>query len=215
MASLTEGCSINGIAVFDLDGTLLAGDSLIPFLLHYGAREKRTAALARLPMYLVGLALRIRPADWTKEHLCRAFLGGQALGTIRARAQEFCNRWLQGNLNPVGVERLKQHRKAGHRIILLTAGPDILVESLAAGLGIREVVCTKLIAVGKRCWGWFDGPNCKGSAKLERLADYLHCRIAPRNSFAYGDSRSDLPVLRWVEHGFLLQGNQFAPVTRG
>lgn len=195
-----EGCPIASVAVFDLDGTLLSGDSLIPFLLHYGAAEKRIAALSRLPIYLSGFVLRILPADRLKEQLCRAFFRGQALATIRARAQEFCDGWLHHNLNPVGMDQLKQHqlkqhRKAGHRIILLTAGPDIIVEVLAEALGIKEVVCTKLMTEGNRCWGCFDGRNCKGSVKLERLTAYLDCSIAPRNSFAYGDSQSDLPVL--------------------
>jgi phosphatidylglycerophosphatase C len=204
---------MDGIAVFDLDGTLLAGDSLIPFLLHYGAKEKRIAALSRLPLSLAGVALRVLPADRTKEQLCRAFFVDQALATIRARAREFCDDWLHRHLNPAGLKRLTQHRQAGHRIILLTAGPDMLVESLAEGLGITEVVCTKLRVEGDRCRGGFDGRNCKGSAKLERLTGYLGCSTAPRHSFAYGDSRSDLPVLRWVEHGFLRQGRQFVPVT--
>ena len=55
--------------------------------------------------------------------------------------------------------------------------------------------------------GRIDGANCKGEAKLNRLREYLGLDRWPGESFAYGDSKSDLPVLRWASTGYLVKRN--------
>jgi phosphatidylglycerophosphatase C len=100
--------------------------------------------------------------------------------------------------------RLTEHLTAGHRVILLSASPDLYVEAVGRALGIPEVLCTRVRRAPDGWDGALDGPNCKGDEKLARLRAHLGANTWPGESFAYGDSKSDLPVLRWATHGFLV-----------
>jgi hypothetical protein len=76
-------------AVFDLADTLVAGDTLVPFLVSSTLRHRggRTVpALLALPVELALYAIRLRSAAVAKERLLRAFLGGESEATIANHA---------------------------------------------------------------------------------------------------------------------------------
>jgi phosphoserine phosphatase len=80
-------------------------------------------------------------------------------------------------------------------------------------LGINEVLCTE-IAGSKDYWdGALRRENCKGEVKVKRLVEYLGVSTRLSGSWAYADSPSDLPVLRWVENGVLVQPDWLALIS--
>jgi HAD superfamily hydrolase (TIGR01490 family) len=193
-----------GLAVFDLDGTLLRGDSLLPFLWSYGLEYRRYWGLIRaagnLGLHLIGLL----SARSVKERLLRRVLGDEPLERLQHYAEAFVQTWVKTHFHEVGIAHLREHQDRGDRIILLSASPDIYVGVIARYLGIEEVVCTCVERVEGRCSGRILGENCKGTAKLTKLQAYLGDTVTPDDSYAYGDSNSDLPVLRWVRHGYMI-----------
>jgi phosphatidylglycerophosphatase C len=206
--------SPNGaLAVFDLDGTLLSRDSFGPFLWSFARHHRpRLAALLRAPIYLLAYSCRLVSARTLKERLLFGFLAGCPDAIIQERAEEFCRSWVASHLEPAGIERLRHHQAAGHRIILESASPSVYVPAIARYLGISEVVCTRVRSSNGICTGEIIGPNCKGEAKVALLREYLGNDVAPLNAYSYGDSTSDLPLLRWVAHGFLLRKGSLIPV---
>lgn len=206
------------LAVFDLDGTLLTGDSFLPFLVSYGVRRRRVWPLLVLPVVLVLYVLRLWSDRRAKDRLLRAFFAGQELATIAEHAEWFNRNWVAQHLRPELIARLREHQKAGHRVILLSASPDLYVTAIGRMLGIDEVVATRVATKDERCEGRIVGDNCKGQHKVEAITRHLGTDVAPPGSSAYGDSRSDLPILRWAERGFLVQGDTLVEVndqTRG
>jgi phosphatidylglycerophosphatase C len=204
----------HGIAIFDLDGTLLTRDSFAPFLAGYALRRPRLQIVLLSPVLLLAYACRLISARTLKQRLLRGFLGGESDQAIQEHAERFCQRWVARHCRAVALERLRYHQAAGHRIILESASPSVYVPIVAAYLGIPEVLCTQVKSEGGLCTGDIDGPNCKGEAKVRLLKDYLGHEHAPCDSYSYGDSLSDLPLLRWVQHGFLLRKGVFEPVKR-
>jgi HAD superfamily hydrolase (TIGR01490 family) len=201
------------LAVFDLDGTLLRGDSLLPFLVYCGRQSRQWAALGLfLPVVLLLYALRICSPHSAKQALLRRFLRGCTRDEVGQLAEEFANHWVERQSLEAGMERLRYHLSAGHRVLLLSASPDVYVPAIARRMGIVEVVCTRVIWDGEACRGDIFGDNCKGEAKLRMLREYLGKEGPPVESYAYGDSKSDLPVLRWVIRGYLLCRGDFLPV---
>ncbi|MBX6314905.1 MAG: HAD family hydrolase [Isosphaeraceae bacterium] len=199
------------LAIFDLDGTLVTGDSFVPFLVTYALRHRgRRAlpALMSLPVELGLYASRLRSAAVAKERLLRSFLGGESEATIAEHAAWFFEHWVRRKLRPEVVRVLRAHQEVGHRVILLSASPDLYVRPIARELGIVEVVCTRVATTGGWCRGHLIGPNCKGDAKVALLQKVTGMEQAPAGSYAYGDSRSDLPILRWVEHGYLVMATR-------
>jgi HAD superfamily hydrolase (TIGR01490 family) len=101
------------------------------------------------------------------------------------------------------VQTVQDHLKTGDRVILVTASFDIYVEKLAKRLGIPNVVCTRAEVRDGILTGRILGKNCHGTEKVERLETLL----APAEwaiSILYTDHHSDLPLLKRVSHGVLV-----------
>lgn len=192
------------LAVFDLDGTLVRGDSFLPFVVGYARAERRVRPLVTLPVWVGLYAARIIPDHRAKQNVLVSSFRGQPRAAVAAYADRFVETWIRPRLHAPVFERLTEHRTAGHRVVLLSASPDLYVEAVGRALGIDEVLCTRVRGTADAWDGALDGPNCKGDEKLARLRGHLGADAWPAESFAYGDSKSDLPVLRWATHGFLV-----------
>lgn len=192
------------LAVFDLDGTLIRGDSFLPFAVGYARSRRKYRPLVTLPLWLGLYAGRLMPDHAAKQRVLTSFFRGEPVAAVAEYAGKFHDAWLSRRLREPVVARLKEHLSSGHRVVLLSASPDLYVPAVGKALGIDEVVCTRVRCTADAWDGMLDGHNCKGEAKLTRLRDHLGVAEWPGESFAYGDSKSDLPVLRWATHGFLV-----------
>jgi phosphatidylglycerophosphatase C len=202
-APAAEAAAVAPLAVFDLDGTLVRGDTLLPFLVSYARRRRALRPLLALPLWLGLYACRLISDAAAKRRLLVAFVGGHRRSDVDEHAEWFARRWLPGRLNEDVAARLRVHQRAGHRVILLSASPDVYVGAIARQLGVTEVVCTRVAGDAATWHGALAGPNCKGVAKLRLLLDYLGCDRWPADSFAYGDRPHDLLVLRWAATGLM------------
>jgi phosphatidylglycerophosphatase C len=191
------------LAVFDLDGTLVARDTFLPFLVSYALKRRLFRPLLTLPAYLLLYACRLLSDRAAKERVLVSFLRGQRKLDVAAHAEWFSRTWVLPRLRADVVGKLRQRQQAGHRVILLSASPEVYVPAIARELGITEVICTE-VAGDEDIWnGKLAGPNCKGTAKLGRLCEYLGSDRRRAESYAYGDRPHDLAVLRWAEAGYL------------
>ncbi len=202
----------NALVVFDLDGTLIRGDSFLPFLISYAGRRRRLRPMIVLPFYLALYACRVLSDRDAKERLINAFFAGEPHEGIAAHSRRFCSEWIQKRLRDDAVRKLREHQAAGHRVILVSASPDLFVPHVAMSLGINEVVCTRVLFEDGYCSGTLAGPNCKGHNKIVLLAAYLGTDAPPDHSYGYGDSRSDFPLLRWVRRGYLIGRKGIIPI---
>lgn len=209
--------SRSGLAIFDLDGTLTRGNTFVPYLATFAARTGRRRLLALFALWLPAYGARLIRDNELKQRLLTSFFGGVDVETVREHTEWFCKAWLPDRLHPVGLSHLRRHQELRRRTVLLSASPDLYVPAIAAALGIHETICTRVTRRNGCYDGAIDGENCKGLAKLRRLQEFLAVDAAPPDSYAYGDSRHDLPVLAWVEHGFLIRGRRtiaMSPATK-
>jgi HAD superfamily hydrolase (TIGR01490 family) len=186
----------HGVALFDLDRTLVPGSSLMVLgreLLRRGLVPRSTLARHAL----TAVSFRRRGAtddeiDRVRTGLLAALAGREreplldALHDVADRVVDLVYpsaRWL--------VER---HGAQGDFCVVLTAAPQELADVVAARLGLHRAVGTRLEVVEGRFTGRLDGPFCYGSGKLERLGRELGS-FDLELATAYGDSASDLPVL--------------------
>ena len=200
------------LAVFDFDGTLVRGDSFLPFVLSYARSRRRLRPFLTLPVYLGLYATRLLSDRRAKERVLVSFLRGEPKALVTEHASRFWDRWVRPRLYAEVLARLREHQSAGHRVVLLSASPEVYIPVIGQFLAVDEVICTRVKALADSWDGALDGPNCKGAEKVTALQRYLQMDTPPRGSSAYGDSRSDLPVLRWVESGFLVRRGRLEKV---
>jgi phosphatidylglycerophosphatase C len=153
------------LAVFDLDGTLIKGDSFLPFLITYARRGRRVWPIIVLPFYLALYVCRILSDRDAKERLIGSFFGKEPMRKIIAHSEWFCSGWVQKRLRSDSMKKLREHQAAGHRVILVSASPDLFVPQIGKFLGINETVCTRIAFEDGYCSGKLAGANCKGDIK--------------------------------------------------
>ena len=110
---------------------------------------------------------------------------------------------------PAGWRRVREHRKLGHRTLLITGALDLVVEQNLRPL-FDDIVCARLGRSDGRYTGELTDAPPTGEARAMAMADYAEAEgLRLEEAVAYADSASDLPMLEAV--GFPVAVN---PETR-
>ena len=113
-------------------------------------------------------------------------------------AWELFHRQLLARSFPAGIARVREHRRLGHRTLLITGALDFVVEPLRPLFD--DIVCARL-GRARRPASPVDSRTLPpiGEARALVLADYAADHgLALEESVAYADSASDLPMLEAV-----------------
>lgn len=185
-------------ALFDFDGTLIDGDSIVRFLLFAKRRGLCGAkAVLRAGLLAAAYSLRLIGAESAKQKSL-AFLIGRTQQEVDALSQAFCREVLVPALRPEGVSELKRRHKEGCEVLLISASPAFYLEPLKSALPIDRIIATRFDVSGGVHTARIAGHNCKGVEKPLRLAEDLAARgdmVDYAASWGYGDSGSDEPML--------------------
>jgi HAD superfamily hydrolase (TIGR01490 family) len=165
--------------------------------------------MALLSPVLAAYALGWVRNDRAKEIVLKRFIVGKDLRELQEIGQRFANDKLPGLERQAGLEKFVWHKAQGHLCVLVSASLDIYLTPWAAKLGFDEVICSSLEvdAVGK-ITGKLKGGNCFGEEKVERIKKWLASQNCTAQ-YAYGDSKGDMPMLRYVTRGYMRQGRTF------
>jgi alcohol-forming fatty acyl-CoA reductase len=188
------------LAVFDLENTLIASNVVESYAwlasrrMDRGERVRFTARMLAEAPSLLALDRRDR-GDFLR-HFYRRYDGAPA-ARLRADAWELFSDLLLEKAFPEGLRRVRQHRRLGHRTMLLTGALDFVVEPLRALFD--DVVCARLDEVDGRLTGHLASVPPTGEARAMLLADFAGAEhLDLRQAVAYADSASDLPMLESV-----------------
>ncbi|MFO1326823.1 MAG: HAD-IB family hydrolase [Rubrivivax sp.] len=190
------------LTLFDLDGTLISGDSDLlwtRFLADHGViGEEACADAASLGRRYAGAT--VVPDDYCNFHA--ALLGGMSKAQLLPLRQRFLAQVVRPLVPDAARALVQRHRDAGDRLLLTTATNRVVSELTAQDLGIAEHLCTELEWDGDICTGRVSGtPNLR-MGKVARLrawldAQGLHDAELKRATF-YSDSFNDLALLSMV-----------------
>lgn len=189
------------VALFDFDGTITYRDSLLPFLWQLFGPLRLSAYALRMSPLLLGYLLRIIPNGIAKERLLGRMLAGMAITQLQAEAQRFATDLLPRIVRPESAERIAWHQAQGHRVIIVSASLELYLRPWAASLNIGDVLATRLGEEQGRATASFEGVNCFGEEKAQRIRDYLG-DVDALELYAYGDSRGDTQMLAMADHAY-------------
>jgi HAD superfamily hydrolase (TIGR01490 family) len=190
---------VGTIAFFDFDGTLIRHDSGVLVALPSARRGLLGPALfAELvaTWLLSKVGLRTRTDAMRVGFRCYA---GFTLAELNAIMDDLYASHLQADLSPTSVARVRAHRDAGDRLVILTAAAVFLAEPIARDLAFDELVGTRVGFVEGRCTGLVEGEIVEGAVKLaaaRTIAARAGVELA-RCAF-YSDHIADLPLLEVV-----------------
>lgn len=202
------------LAVFDLENTLIASNVVES---HAWLATRRLAPGDRVRFALKALAegpslLALDRRD--RGDFLRSFYRryeGAPVRQLDEDAVQLLSDLIIAKSFPAGFRRVREHRRLGHRTLLITGALDIVVERNLAPL-FDDIICARMstTADGSRYTGELTEAPPTGEARALIMADYAEAEgLSLEESVAYADSASDLPMLEAV--GFPVAVN---PETR-
>lgn len=197
-----------GVAVFDLDGTITRGDTYVAFLFHVlQRRPQRITRLANLTVAVGRFKLGRLSRDDLKSGFLAAIVGGSRRNEVTQYVDSFVRGRLRRMIKPAALARIEWHRAQGHRLILASASVDLYVTPLGMLLRFDSTICTRTVWQNDHLTGALDGANLRGEAKLAALRTILGNGDARPKIFAYSDHHSDLPLLQFADHAIAVDPN--------
>jgi HAD superfamily hydrolase (TIGR01490 family) len=201
-ASCDRGAETPAVAFFDLDGTLVIGQTtllLVKFLRKVGVVS--WAFLLGTGLWFLGYkAGLVKVTDGSREKGAGVFKG-LTEGEVAALMARFTEEILIPRLHPAAAAALAEHLAEGDLVAVISAALAPVVESLCGRLGVDEFVGTPCEVVDGRFSGRLDGPTPHADEKARFAAAFMSRWGAdPSDCWAYADHGTDLTLLRSVGH---------------
>lgn len=193
------------LVLFDLDNTLLSGDSdfaWAEFLIKKGVLDKATQEAKNRAFYAAYqegtldidefLAFQLKP------------LAAHPRATLEAWHAEFMSAKIHPMMGKVARAKVRAHREAGHLCALVTATNSFVTGPIARAFGIEHLVATVPAAENGVFTGQVRGVPSFREGKVIRVEAWLEALGLHWGSFSdtwfYSDSHNDLPLLEKVSH---------------
>lgn len=190
------------LALFDLDNTLLGGDSdhaWGDYLCERGILDAVAYKARNDQFYRDYLAGRLDQAEYLNFSL--EILGRTEVSQLDEWHRDFMRDCIEPLVLPLGLELLARHRAAGDKLVIITATNRFVTGPIAERLGVETLIATECEIIDGRYSGRsFDTP-CFKEGKVVRLNRWLEeTGHNLEGSYFYSDSMNDLPLLEQVAH---------------
>lgn len=190
------------LAIFDLDNTLLGGDSdylWAEFLVEnklVDGKDYQQANQHFYDQYLAGtmnifefLAFQLKP------------LADNSIADLNRWRTQFLAEKIDPIILPAAQKLIAHHRHRGDTLMIITATNSFITGPIAQKLGIPHLIATEAEMVNGLYTGNVAGIPSYQHGKVERLQDWLNTQNQTlAGSYFYSDSHNDLPLLNMVEH---------------
>ena len=190
------------LAIFDLDNTLLNGDSdhaWGEFLVNKGIVDTEHYARCNNGFY----------QDYQQGCLdidaylnfCLEVLSLHPLHQLQQWRSQFIEEKIKPMLLPKAQALIEKHRNAGDTLLIITATNQFVTSPIAELLKIKHLLASEAELIDGLYTGKPIGIPCYQSGKISRLNIWLkHTSLNLKGSTFYSDSHNDLPLLEKVDH---------------
>ena len=193
------------LAIFDLDNTLLNGDSDYNwslFLIKKGILDQSIYEQQNEEFF----------KDYQTGSLDIDAYAEFQFKPLRENERFFLNdlrdEYVATIIRPMITEKAKdlvnEHRSQGDQLLIITATNSFITKPIAALFGIEELIGTDLEEINNQFTGKIKGVASFQEGKVTRLNQWLddkHLTLAQFDkTFFYSDSKNDLPLLKIVSH---------------
>jgi HAD superfamily hydrolase (TIGR01490 family) len=190
------------LALFDLDNTLLDGDSDYLwgcFLAEHGIVDAEAYESENQRFYDQYLEGSLDIHEFLRFQL-------KPLATHkRAQLEAWRAQYLVEKIDPILLPRaralLDKHRAQGDQLLIITATNRFITEPIAKRYGVDQLLATEPEIVAGEYTGAVNGTPCFQTGKVEQLHNWLEKENQTlEGSWFYSDSHNDLPLLEQVEY---------------
>lgn len=188
------------MAIFDLDNTLLGGDSDYlwgQFLSENGYVDAKTHRQENQSYYEDYLNGNIDIHSFLRFQL--RCLSENNIDTLLEWRQHFLEEKIRPIILSKGVQLIDKHRQQGHKLLIITATNSFIATPIAGLLNIDNLIATEPEIINGTYTGGITGTPAFAEGKVIRYRGWLkQYSITPGESWFYSDSHNDLPLLSKV-----------------
>lgn len=205
-SELASQNSSKALALFDLDHTLIDVDSDYlwgEYIVKHGLVDEaqyRTANQRFYEQYIEGTLDATEYNEFVAQ-----FLTTLPMSRLHDLREDYIKYEIEPHIRPKAISAIRHHIEAGHDVVIISATNDFVVPAIAERFGINAafVLATPLEIVNDRYTGKLtDKPNFQGG-KIYHLNQWLARRaeqgVVYEQTYAYSDSKNDLPLLEWAD----------------
>jgi HAD superfamily hydrolase (TIGR01490 family) len=190
------------LAIFDLDHTLIDGDSDYlwgEYMVENGivdAEAYRARNLEFYEEYQRGSLDNDQYLEFSLEPLTR-----YPLEKLDAWRRDYVERWIKPLIKPGAAAKFDLHRNQGHALMIISATHRFITEPIAEMLQIPCLLATEPeIAMGRYTGRYLGTPTYR-EGKVVALGQWLDSNGESLDgAYFYSDSINDLPLLEAVEY---------------
>lgn len=188
------------LALFDLDNTLLGGDSdhaWGDYLCERGILDGDAYKSRNDAFYQDYLAGRLNITDYLNFSL--EILGRTEMAQLEQWHREFMRDCVEPIILAKGEALLAEHRAAGDKLVIITATNRFVTGPIASRLGVETLLATECEMQNGRYTGRTTDVPCFRDGKVTRLERWLaETGLSLEGASFYSDSLNDLPLLERV-----------------
>ncbi|RWX51268.1 HAD-superfamily subfamily IB hydrolase, TIGR01490 [Candidatus Electrothrix marina] len=189
------------LSLFDLDNTLLAGDSDYEwgrFLIKKGLVDEASYEAENnrfFDQYKQGTLDIYKFCAFSFQPLAER--GMEELQLLHA---EFMQEVIEPMIEKKALTLVNKHKEQGDTVMVITATNSFITGPIVHAFGIEHLLATEPKVVNDRYTTEIDGIPCFHEGKVQRLKNWLtEQNMSLRGSCFYSDSINDLPLLEKVD----------------
>lgn len=190
------------LAIFDLDNTLIAGDS--DYLWGEFLCEKELIDPVHHRQMNDQYYDDYRKGELNIDEFLifqLRFIAGKSASELEHLRQEF----IDNKIRPICLSRafdlVNQHRKKQHQLLIITATNRFITEPIARLFDVDTLIATEVETDNGKFTGSYTGIPSFAEGKVKRLRNWLenHPEKTEKTWF-YSDSHNDIPLLEYVDY---------------
>ncbi|HJT50949.1 MAG TPA: HAD family hydrolase [Nitrosospira sp.] len=193
------------LALFDLDNTLLAGDSdfeWAQFLIEQRVLDREVYEARNIEFYEQYRAGTLDIHEFLDFQLKP--LSRHPRSQLDAWHRDYMQNRILPLITPSARELVNKHKLAGDLCVVITATNSFVTGPIAHALGVSHLIATEPEQKDGEFTGRVSGPPCFREGKIAKLESWLDEHnltwLSFLQSWFYSDSLNDLPLLAEVTH---------------
>ena len=198
------------LAIFDLDKTLIGGDSDFlwgEFMSEIGAVDADTYQ-AKNQYFFDQYALGKLDINEYLE-FCLEPLSQNSMQTLNTWHQQFMKDKIENILLPKAQDVIDQHKNKGDTILVITATNSFVTGPIVKRYGIENLLATNPEVKQGQFTGKVEGEPCFQKGKIAHLNHWLKQTDEDMTgAYFYSDSHNDLPMLELVDNPVVVHGDE-------
>lgn len=197
------------LAIFDLDHTLLAGDSDLAWGEYLVANRLVDGdEYARKNEYFYYQYTQGVMDIYEFLEFALQPLAANDMATLKAWHADYLETKIKPMLQPKANALLQKHRDQGDTLLIITATNSFVAGPICELHGVDDYIATIPEMAEGRYTGKVQGTPSYREGKITRLHEWLdQHKVSLQGSYGYSDSYNDLPLLQAVDHPHVVDGD--------